>query len=100
MTLQDLQKLFPDATEFTWHQHPYGGGWVENTARVDASAYVGPDARVSGNALVFGNSRVYGDAQVYGYTLMCENAVVSGNYSDTPKHFHPRWSGDVWKFQG
>ena len=59
MTLQDLQKLFPEASESTWHQHPNGGGWVENTARVDASAYVGPDAVVYGDAWVFGNARVY-----------------------------------------
>ena len=31
------------------HQHPNGGGWVENTALVAPTAYVGPTARVSGN---------------------------------------------------
>ena len=49
MTLQDLQDDFPDATESTWHQHPNGGGWIENTAYVDASAYVGPYAVVFGH---------------------------------------------------
>ena len=29
-------------------QHPNGGGWVADTAHVDASAYVGPDAWVYG----------------------------------------------------
>ena len=48
MTLQELQILFPNATESTWHHHSNGGGWVENTARVDLSAYVGPNARVFG----------------------------------------------------
>ena len=28
------------------HQHPNGGGWVANTATVDASAFVGSDAQV------------------------------------------------------
>ena len=28
------------------HQHPNGGGWVANTATVDASAFVGRDAQV------------------------------------------------------
>ena len=57
MTLQELQNEFPNATESTWHQHPCGGGWVENTAHVDA--YVGPDAVVYGYAYVFGNTMVY-----------------------------------------
>ena len=42
------------------HKHPNGGGWVANTATVDASAFVGSYAQVSGNA------RVYGDAWVSG----------------------------------
>ena len=66
MTLQDLQKLFPDATESTWHQHPNGGGWVENTASVEFSAYVGPWAVVYGNARVFRYALVSGNARVRG----------------------------------
>ena len=45
------------------HRHPNGGGWVADTAQVEASAYVGPDAQVYGNARVFGNARVYGNAR-------------------------------------
>lgn len=56
MTLEQLQKLFPDATAETWHQHPNGGGWVQNTAKADTSCRVGVDC------LVFGNARVYGNA--------------------------------------
>jgi hypothetical protein len=54
MTLEQLQEIFPDATAETWHQHPNGGGWVQNTATVDESAYVGK------NALVYGNAKVSG----------------------------------------
>lgn len=41
------------------HQHPNGGGWVANTAHVDATAYVGPNALVYGHASVFDSARVY-----------------------------------------
>ena len=43
------------------HQHSNGGGWVADTASVDATVQVS------------GNARVYGDARVY------DNASVSGN---------------------
>ena len=46
------------------HQHPNGGGWVADTARVAASACVGRDAWVCGDAEVSGDARVYGDARV------------------------------------
>ena len=67
-----------------WHQHSNGLGWVEDTAQVAESAYVGPDARVSENAQVYGNAWVYGDAQVYGnarvsgYAQVYDNAQVYG----------------------
>ena len=69
MTLQELQNEFPNATEATWHQHPNGGGWVENIAYVDTSAYVGPNARVYGHARVYGNARVFGNVLVSGNDL-------------------------------
>ena len=56
-----------------WHRHPNGGGWVQDTASVDETAYVGPDAEVSGTAWVYGNARVCGNAWV------CGNAEVSGS---------------------
>ena len=34
------------------HKHMNGGGWVAETASVDASAFVGPEARVYGEARV------------------------------------------------
>ena len=61
------------------HQHPNGGGWVANTATVDASAFVGSDAQVHGNARVYGNARVSGNAQVSGNARVSGNAQVSGN---------------------
>ena len=73
------------------HRHSNGGGWVADTAKVDASAHVGPDAkvygyahvygnaRVFGNARVYGNAQVYGDAQLYGYAWVGGNARVYGD---------------------
>jgi hypothetical protein len=61
------------------HKHTNGGGWVADTARVDASAYVGPDAQVCGNAKVYGHAQLYGDARVYDYAKVYGHAQVYGN---------------------
>ncbi len=36
------------------HQHPNGGGWVSDTARVEDICFVGKEARVSGKAQISG----------------------------------------------
>ena len=83
--LQQLKSKFPDATLETWAQHPNGKGWVQNTANVSDSAFVGPDAivygnaEVSGKASIFGNAVVSGNAQVYGNAAVADDAQVSGN---------------------
>jgi len=61
------------------HQHTNGGGWVANTATVEATSYVGVDARVYGNARVYGDAQVYGNTRVYGDARVYGNARVSGN---------------------
>lgn len=66
MTLEKLQEIFPDATADTWHQHPNGGGWVQNTAKVAETAWVGKDAVVYGDAVVLWNSSISGNARVFG----------------------------------
>ena len=70
-TFEELnQKLGGNEKSSDWHQHSNGEGWLHKSAKVEASAFVGPDAIVWGtvydNAQVSGNARVYGDAQVYG----------------------------------
>ena len=55
-TIQDILQMFPQTTESDWKQHLNGKGWVANTAKVDATAYIGP------NALVYGDAKVYGNA--------------------------------------
>jgi hypothetical protein len=55
------------------HAHENGGGWVANSATVDASAYVGPNARVLGSA------RVRENARVEDYAVVCDNATVEDN---------------------
>jgi hypothetical protein len=59
------------------HQHPNGGGWVADTAKVADTSYVGPDAEVSGTA------RVYGDAQVSGTARVSGDAWVSDYNTDS-----------------
>jgi carbonic anhydrase/acetyltransferase-like protein (isoleucine patch superfamily) len=61
------------------HQHPNGGGWVANTARVEETVFVGPEARVYGNAEVYGEARVFGEARVYDKARVFDRARVFGN---------------------
>jgi hypothetical protein len=69
--------------------HPNGGGLVEDSAEVDASAFVGPNARVLGRSKVLGDARiedyavvrdstVKDQAVVCGHALVCEDSTVSG----------------------
>jgi len=67
------------------HRHPFGGGWVANSAHVDETAWVWCDSRVYGHAQVLhethigGQAKVYGSARVRESALVCENAKVCGN---------------------
>ena len=61
------------------HQHPNGGGWVADTAKVADTSYVGPDAKVYGDAKVSDNVRVYGDALVSGTAWVYGDARVYGD---------------------
>ncbi len=56
------------------HRHPNGGGWVSNSAHVDATAYVGPYARVLGGA-VTGHARIEDHALILNGTVS-DNATV------------------------
>src|SRR3989344_3942926 len=62
------------------HVNPNGskGGWVADTAKVEATVYVWPDAAVFGYAQVSENARVYGYAQVYGSARVYGDAQVCG----------------------
>ena len=61
------------------HRHVNGGGWVADSAFVEASALVSGDAQVYGNAWVSGNARVSGNAWVYGDAWVSGDALVYGN---------------------
>ena len=86
MSLEKLQLLFSDASAETWHEHPNGGGWVQNTAFVEPMAYVGIDCIVYGDARVSGDAQVSGDAwvisplQIMGtkhFVTVCNRALLS-----------------------
>lgn len=68
--------------------HPNGGGFVENTASVSPTVYVGAHAMVLGNAALSGNVRIENtalvrDAAISGEVVVKDNAfVLGGNYSD------------------
>ena len=61
------------------HKHPNGGGFVADTATVDATAYVGPNAQVLDNAKVLGNARIEDCAVVCGRTEVSGHAIVNGH---------------------
>lgn len=69
MTLEQLQRIFPEATADTWHQHPNGGGWVQNTAKVEENAYVGKEVVIAGTAVVLWNSSISERTTIYGVEL-------------------------------
>ncbi|MHB9860567.1 DUF6055 domain-containing protein [Streptomyces sp. YIM S03343] len=66
------------------HWHSNGGGWVDDSANVAASVYVGPRAAVFGNSTVTGNARIEGlswvnsGATISGNVVVKDNAIVQG----------------------
>jgi carbonic anhydrase/acetyltransferase-like protein (isoleucine patch superfamily) len=81
------------------HRHTYGGGWVAETASVDASAFVGPhasvferatvteSASVDGSAWVLGDSKVSGHARIRGDSEVSGHAYVTGHALVTGQAF-------------
>jgi len=70
------------------HLHSNGGGWVDNTASVASSVFVGPYAMVLGYSNLTGNvvlvnTAVVKDANMSGHAQVQENGfVVGGHLSD------------------
>lgn len=60
-------------------EHPNGGGFVANTARVADSVYVGPDAMVLGTATIKGDVRIEDHAVVMGSAVIKDNVVIDGH---------------------
>ena len=71
--------MISNLLESEQHKHPYGGGYVANTAMVDPSVYVGPYALVYGEAQLTERVRVEGTAQVSGHAILSGDVLVCGN---------------------
>jgi len=71
--------VYPVQSHSGMHQHPNGGGWVSDSATVDATAYVGPNAQVLNSAQVLGYARFEDYAVVKDTAQVRDNAVVSGH---------------------
>ena len=69
---EPLDVLVPTKPFGKGASHPNGGGFVEFSAQVDRTAYVGP------NAVVLGNSKILGKARIEDYAVV-ENATVKDN---------------------
>jgi hypothetical protein len=82
--VKPMARVFP-ADAPAGRAHRNGGGFVANSAAVDATAFVGPEARVLGNAQVRGMARVLDravvldEAQLEGEAVVSGNAIVGGN---------------------
>ncbi|MBK8556333.1 MAG: SprB repeat-containing protein [Lewinellaceae bacterium] len=78
---------FRSQLKFNGHLHSNGGGWVQNTATVASSVFVGPSAMVLGNANIseqvrIENTALVKDAVMSGQVRILNNAFVNGgNYS-------------------
>lgn len=59
--------------------HKNGGGFVEATAHVDDSVYVGKNAKVLGYANVTGNAVIDDYAVITGNATVSDNAVIKGH---------------------
>jgi carbonic anhydrase/acetyltransferase-like protein (isoleucine patch superfamily) len=59
--------------------HPNGGGFVADSAKADATAYIGPNALVLGRAKVLGQARVLDYATIRDDATVQDRAVVSGH---------------------
>ncbi|MCL5424002.1 MAG: hypothetical protein M1385_02865 [Candidatus Marsarchaeota archaeon] len=66
---------------FSRHKNPDGttGGFVEKTAKVAKTVYIGPKTLVFDNAWVSGHARVSGHAWVCGDAEVYDNAIVYGD---------------------
>lgn len=87
---QPLDALRRERPQATGKPHPNGGGLVADSARVDATAFVGPDAQVLGKAEVRGEARIEDQAVVRdaivkdravvsGHALVCENSIIEND---------------------
>jgi len=75
-----MRSVYPWLPETSdgWHQHSNGGGWVQDTALVEPSAYVGPNALVFDSARVLEKARVCDSARVHGQAWVRDAAHVCG----------------------
>lgn len=75
-------------------RHANGGGWIGGSAKVDASAYVGPYARVVQGS-VLGNARIEDNAVMFGGTVS-GNAVLGGMTILAGVNTQVRDSAAIW----
>ena len=75
MNFTDLERRLHPAEELRrgdWHRHKRGGGWIENSAVVAATAYIGP------YAIVLRRAHVLDEAEIRDDTIVTAGAIVAG----------------------
>jgi len=58
------------------HKHDHGGGWIADTAKVDATVYVGPRCEVFQHARVHDRVRLEGRAKVFGTSVVRDSVLL------------------------
>lgn len=71
-------ELFRPQLKNGGHLHPNGGGWVENSATVANSVFIGPHAIVLGNSQISGDVRITNTAIVRD-ALVSDQVIIEGN---------------------
>jgi NDP-sugar pyrophosphorylase family protein len=79
MDFEELRSMFQGVERGEWHRHENGGGWVEHTASVADSAYVGPDAVVREKAYVDNCASICNRAIVSGCARIEDDVLIEGN---------------------
>ncbi|MCX6345544.1 MAG: DUF6055 domain-containing protein [Armatimonadetes bacterium] len=74
-----FESVMSQAKDVSGKPHSNGGGFVADSAKVEASVFVGPNAKVLGNAQALGNARIEDYACVMGNAVVKDNAIVSGH---------------------
>jgi carbonic anhydrase/acetyltransferase-like protein (isoleucine patch superfamily) len=74
----DIVRQIPSPDRAGWHRHPFGGGWVENTAHVEDTVFVDKEASVSGRASATDFVRLLGHAVLADDAVARDHVVISG----------------------
>jgi NDP-sugar pyrophosphorylase family protein len=75
----DNVKQIPCEHRAGWHRHPLGGGWIQDTAKVADTVFVGSEASVEGAAEATDYVRLLDRAVLADQAIARDYAVICGH---------------------